>query len=123
MRHRFRRPLDFVARNTLAPRARAMRSLPTRSEALLWSALRRGQLGVRFRRQVVLGPFVVDFFAPIARLIVEVDGGIHLSRYDLDRLRDEAFTRRGLRTLRIDAELVERDLAAAVALVRAAIAH
>ena len=82
----------------------------------------RGQLGVRFRRQVVLGAFVVDFFAPSARLIVEVDGGSHRARRELDRLRDEGFTQRGLRTLRIDADLVERDPAAAIALVRDALA-
>jgi very-short-patch-repair endonuclease len=52
-----------------------MRAFPTRSEALLWQALRGHQLGVRFRRQVVLHTFIVDFLAPSVGLVVEVDGG------------------------------------------------
>jgi very-short-patch-repair endonuclease len=78
---------------------------------------------VRFRRQVVLGPFIVDLFAPAARLVVEVDGGVHRGRRDYDRLRDEWLRRRGLRVLRIDAELIERNVGAAVAAVRAALAE
>jgi very-short-patch-repair endonuclease len=121
MRTRFGRPFDFVARHTLGPRARSMRAAPTQSEALLWSALRSSQLGLRFRRQVVLGPFIVDFFAPSAHLIVEVDGSIHRQSKQIDRLRDEAFAACGLRVLRLDAALVETDLRAAIALVRAAL--
>jgi len=90
MRTRFLRPFDSVAQHTLAPRARDMRMVATESEARLWAHLRRGQLGVRFRRQVVLGPFIVDFLAPSARLIVEVDGGVHLAQQDADKRRDEA---------------------------------
>jgi BirA family biotin operon repressor/biotin-[acetyl-CoA-carboxylase] ligase len=122
MRTRFGRPYDFVARHTLAPRAREMRLTPTFSEALLWSALRSSRLGVKFRRQVVLGPFIVDFFAPSANLIVEVDGGVHLARHRIDHLRDAAFAKRALQVLRLDAALVEEDLDAAVALVQEALA-
>jgi hypothetical protein len=50
-----------------------------RSEQKLWSAIRGCRLGVWFRRQVVLGPFVADFVAPAALLIVEVDGAHHES--------------------------------------------
>ena len=98
-----------------------MRAAPTRSEELLWSALRAHQLGVRFRRQVVLGPFIVDFFSPSVNLIVEVDGGIHLARLQSDRLRDQAFAARGLRILRIHAALVDTDLDAARERVRDAL--
>jgi very-short-patch-repair endonuclease len=118
---RFGRVYDSVALHRLAPRARAMRIGPTRSEDLLWQVLRRGALGVRFRRQVVLGPFIVDFFAPSVGLVVEVDGGVHLARRDADRLRDEGLRGLGLRVLRIEASVVEQDVHVAVALVRAAL--
>ena len=121
MRSRFLRPFDSVALHTLAPRARHMRLTPTASEDILWQALRRGALGVRFRRQVILGPFVVDFFAPSHALVVEVDGDIHLDRKDVDRLRDDALGARGLRVARIDADMVEGDLAGAVGVVRRAL--
>ncbi|MBK8251153.1 MAG: DUF559 domain-containing protein [Polyangiaceae bacterium] len=57
--------------------ARRMRATPTTSEAILWEALRGSQVGVMFRRQVVIGPYIVDFCAPSVRLVVEVDGGYH----------------------------------------------
>src|SRR5512135_1457663 len=57
--------------------ARRMRKRPTRSEALLWAQLRRGKLGVRFRRQHPMLGFIVDFYCASARLVVEVDGSVH----------------------------------------------
>ena len=119
---RFGRIYDGIARQRLAPRARSMRLSPTPSEEALWAVLRRGQLGVRFRRQVLLGPFIVDFFAPAASLVVEVDGGIHRTQVHRDALRDAALHARGLRVLRIDAELVLHDVAGAIARIRSALA-
>ena len=100
-----------------------MRSSPTASEALLWQALRRSALGVRFRRQVLLGSCIVDFFAPAANLVVEVDGSIHDTalRSASDALRDQALHLLGYRVLRLRAELVEHDLVAALALIEAAL--
>ena len=61
---------------TTALRARQLRSNLTEAEIRLWSRLRRKQLdGFRFRRQQPIGPFIVDFFCPAAKLVVEVDGG------------------------------------------------
>jgi len=119
--HRFGRIYDHVARHRLAPRARSMRLAPTPSEAAMWAVLRRGQLGLRFRRQVLIASFIVDFFAPEAALVVEVDGGIHRAHVHEDALRDAALIARGLRVLHIDAEVVLRDRGAAVALVREAL--
>ena len=105
----------------LTPCARDMRKAPTRSERLLWQELSGSQLGVRFRRQVVLGRFIVDFFAPAVRLAVEVDGGVHVGRREYDAARDRALAVHGVRTLRVPAWLVEQDVAIAVARVRAAL--
>jgi very-short-patch-repair endonuclease len=121
MRRRFARRFDHVALTRLVPRAREMRAFPTRSEALLWQALREKKLGVRFRRQVVLHTFIVDFFAPSVGLVVEVDGGVHVGREPDDAERDRLLRGFGYRVVRVGAELVERDLAAAVAVVRAAL--
>ena len=71
--------------------ARQMRNNPTRAEHLLWQALRGKSLGVRFRRQQPLGPFVVDFYCSRARLVIELDGEQHASaeksRDDEERTR------------------------------------
>lgn len=57
--------------------ARALRRRTTLAEDALWRHLRKDQLGVRFRRQHGIGPFVVDFCCLPLRLVVEVDGDIH----------------------------------------------
>ncbi len=101
--------------------AHAMRSEPTWSERLLWERLSGSQLGVAFRRQVVVGGYIVDFAAPSVRLVVEVDGGYHRERERADARRDRALQRLGWRVVRVSAEGVERDTERAVAAIAAAI--
>ena len=101
-------------KDTLALHAHTMRQAPTDSEARLWRALRASQLGVAFRRQVPLLGFIADFYAPSAHLIVEVDGGYHARRVSADARRDRKLTRAGYRVVRVQAELVTRDLPAAL---------
>jgi very-short-patch-repair endonuclease len=56
-------------------RARSMRGAPTESELRLWRLLRDRRLnGVKFRRQVPVGPYIVDLLCVGAKLIVEADG-------------------------------------------------
>jgi len=94
----------------------------TESEARLWFALRARQLGPQFRRQVPLaGRYIADFCAPALRLVVEVDGGYHASKQQSDRRRDTVLAELGYRVVRVRAELVMRDLSAAVAVVRGAL--
>lgn len=107
----------------LVERARGMRHAPTATEAALWRQLSGSRLGVAFRRQVPLGRFIVDFLAPSAALVVEVDGGYHRGRAAADARRDAWLQREGYRVLRIPAALVERRLEEAVALVGRALAR
>ncbi len=79
--------------------AREMRSNPTEAEAALWQRLRRNRLdGIHFRRQALRGRYIVDFLAPKARLVVEIDGGQHGGAYDAQR--DRALQRMGYTVLR-----------------------
>jgi very-short-patch-repair endonuclease len=116
-------PHDAPSLFTLTQFARFHRKHPTRSEALLWSAVRNRQLGPRFRRQhpFAVG-FIVDFYCPSYRLVVEIDGSVHhgLEAFDVARDAELAATF-GVRVLRLPASLVERDLAVAVACVREAL--
>jgi very-short-patch-repair endonuclease len=102
-------------------RARQHRSRLTESETLLWQHIRGCRLGVWFRRQVPLGRFIVDFLAPSARLVVEVDGGYHATRPSADAQRDHQLARWGYRVVRVDAELVRKEPARAVAIIQAAL--
>lgn len=98
-------------RSTLK-RARVLRRTMTLPEVLLWQALRQRPGGLRFRRQHPAGAYVLDFFCPAARLAIEVDGEAH-ARGDQpgrDAQRDAWIARHGVRTLRVAAGDVLRDL-------------
>ncbi len=101
--------------------AHERRRHPTFSEAKLWSRLKGSQLGVGFRREFVVGRFIVDLCAPSRRLAVEVDGGYHARVAARDARRDRALVRAGWRVVRVDAELVVSDIDAAVQVVRRAL--
>src|SRR5947208_8036900 len=81
-------------------RARTLRSRLTDAERKLWYALRdRRFAGVKFRRQVPVGPYVADFLCYEARLVIEVDGGQH-AKSTKDRRRDRWFAEHAFQVLR-----------------------
>jgi very-short-patch-repair endonuclease len=75
-------------------RARELRRRMTDAERRLWRYLRRHFLGVHFRRQVPIGPYIVDFASLQRRLVLEIDGGQHLGSSD-DEVRDRWLSPRG----------------------------
>jgi very-short-patch-repair endonuclease len=106
----------------LTAHAQRMRSAPSEPERVLWQALRASQLGVRFRRQVVLHGYIVDFFAPAVRLVVESTA--HSTRQrGADKRRDRALAAAGLAVLRMPAHLVLHSAPAALRLVSEALGH
>src|SRR5687767_8245005 len=83
----------------VAPRVKKLRTFMTDVEWKLWRALRSRGVGAKFRRQIPLGRFVVDFVCFESKLVVEVDGGQHAdNRRDADR--DRYFVEQGYRVLR-----------------------
>ena len=119
MRSRFVPPKSSAV---VVTRARAMRSEATESEAALWRQLSGKRLdGVAFRRQTPVGHFVADFLAPAHNLIVEVDGAHHARRAAADARRDRKLRRWGYRVLRLDAELVLRNMSEALRRIREAL--
>ena len=85
-----------------------MRRQPVVTERLLWKLLRDRRLeGVKFRRQVPIGPYVVDFMSFRHRLILEADGPHHDPAKDAER--DAWLTQQGFRVLRFaNAEVLNR---------------
>ena len=93
-------------------------SLP---EGLLWRALKAGKLaGLKFRKQHPVGPYVLDFYCHEARLCVEVDGAGHIARWQKDERRDAWLAEKGIRTLRLSAQLVLKDIDGALRMIAAA---
>ena len=74
----------------------------TGPERLIWYALRDRRLaGWKFRRQVVIGPYIVDFYSHAASLLLEIDGDSHADRGASDRGREAWLEGLGLRVVRI----------------------
>ena len=72
----------------------------TESEKSLWFNLRNNRMGVKFKRQVPMGPFIVDFVCMEKRLIIEVDGGQHQSNQDYDHIRTKYLNTIGFKVIR-----------------------
>jgi len=92
----------------------------TDSEQILWQRLRGKQiLGVQFYRQKPIGNYIVDFLAPRAKLVVEIDGSQHLEKqnYEKDRKRDTFFAGIGLKVLRFDSRQVLKQTDAVVEVI------
>ncbi|HEY9012822.1 MAG TPA: DUF559 domain-containing protein [Devosia sp.] len=99
--------------------ARSMRSQPTDAERAMWTILRAGRLGgLKFKRQVPLARYIVDFVCFEEKLIVEIDGSQHAGAV-ADAERDAFFASEGFRTLRFwnTEVLTNRDGVARVILV------
>jgi very-short-patch-repair endonuclease len=101
----------------LKDKARQLRKNLTDSEAALWSRLRNKQLlGIQFYRQKPIGEYIVDFFAPRAKLVVEVDGSQHMEGDQAlkDRARDGYMVLLGLKVLRFNSREVLKESDAVV---------
>lgn len=91
-------------------RAKTMRKTSTLAENMLWQAIRGGKLeGFKFRRQVPLHNYILDFICFDAKLIIEVDGAQH-AESDADSKRDAFFRGEGFVTLRFWNDEIEKNL-------------
>jgi very-short-patch-repair endonuclease len=88
-----------------------LRKNMTDAERLLWSRLRRKQLNnFQFYRQRIIGDYIVDFYCPRSKLIIEVDGGQHYQDEGdrRDKVRDDYMKNLGMRIIRIsDREVLQ----------------
>jgi very-short-patch-repair endonuclease len=83
--------------------SRQLRNNMTDAERCLWSKIRARQINnLQFYRQKIIGNYIVDFYCPIAKLVIEVDGAQHYSEEGLktDAIRDEYLKSRGLKVSR-----------------------
>ena len=108
----------------LKENARALRANMTDAEQALWYRVRRKQIqGVQFYRQKPLLAFIVDFYCPAAKLVVELDGSQHVEAEHRikDQDRDAALAGLGLRVLRFDNRQVLLETDAVLAVINEAV--
>lgn len=99
-------------RNTIGQRKK-LRKNQTNAEELFWEAVRKKKvLGLRFKRQYGIGPYILDFFVAKKNLAIEIDGKIHEKEevFIKDRNKDAFLSDNGISVLRIKNELVEQNL-------------
>ena len=81
--------------------AKQLRQQQTDAEQQLWTMLRSRQLlGLKFRRQVPIGSYIVDFYCFECALVLELDGGQHLMQREYDDIRSQFLQAHGLTVLR-----------------------
>mgnify|MGYP003290397522 CR=1 FL=1 len=93
-------------------RAVQMRHVPTEAESIVWELVRANRLGVKFRRQQLIGEYIVDFYCLSHKLVIEIDGSVHdnPTQQSHDRQRDAWMTKNGYTVLRFTNEQVFDDL-------------
>ena len=96
----------------------------TEAESILWNALRGKQLGAKFRRQHVIGDFIVDFACLSHSLVIEVDGKYHFSpdQQKADELRTKILKELGFVELRFTNEEIIADIDHVLAVIKRSIA-
>ena len=98
-----------------------LRTPETRTEAMVWAALRNRQLGgFKFRRQHAVGRYVLDFYCPAAKLAIELDGPIHDSQIEQDEFRTKYLEAYGYRVIRFRNDEVINDLSSVLSRILAA---
>jgi very-short-patch-repair endonuclease len=97
-----------ITHQQLHKRARDLRNQATPAERKLWLYLSgRKLMGLKFRRQHLIGHSIVDFYCPEKKLIIEVDGGTHIDNLIYDRDREDYLHGKGYVILRfLNAEVV-----------------
>jgi len=94
-----------LARHKKIYAARELRRRQTESERVLWNEIRARKFeGAKFRRQHILKGFVVDFYCPLKKVAIELDGAIHLKQRGVDRERQELLECMGIKVLRFKNE-------------------
>ncbi len=93
---------------SLRENARRMRNNPTEAERVLWKFIRDKQLGYRFRRQLIIDDYIVDFVCLDKKLIIEVDGKYHSvgEQREFDGTRENKLRSEGYRVIRFTNEEV-----------------
>src|SRR5262245_61975041 len=105
----------------LKSRRRELRNSSTSVEAILWKSLQNRKLaGKKFRRQMSIGPYIVDFFCPECRLAIELDGAPHYRELTIeyDAKRTAYLESEGISVMRFENRVIYEDLENVLALIR-----
>jgi very-short-patch-repair endonuclease len=106
------RTMFYGAGKNTFEKAHLLRNNMTEAETLLWDKLKNKNLKVKFRRQHPIGNFIVDFYCHDLKLVIEIDGGIHLRKEinEYDKGRSHDIEKYGIMILRFTNDEIFSDL-------------
>ncbi|WP_051664056.1 endonuclease domain-containing protein [Dyadobacter crusticola] len=118
-------PMHHGAGPITFARARQLRNAETRAEKLLWERLSNKKLGVKFRRQHPISNFIVDFYCHEKKLVIEVDGSIHLlaDNIEYDKIRSDVIVEFGVSIIRFTNEDIYFRMENVIALIKQVISE
>ncbi|MBU4375218.1 endonuclease domain-containing protein [Patescibacteria group bacterium] len=93
--------------------AKEFRKSPTKSEKIMWNAIRNRQfLDLKFRRQYLINGYLVDFYCYELKLAIEIDGSVHLDEIQINKdiERQKIIEDHGIRFFRVKSEDVEYNI-------------
>jgi very-short-patch-repair endonuclease len=91
-------------------RRKELRKSPTPQESKLWFYLKGNNLGVKFRRQHGIGPYIADFYCKEKNLVVEIDGSQHIKEKEYDVERNNYIETLGIKVLRFWNSEVDKNI-------------
>lgn len=94
---------EIFNRSSEREKRKLLRNNMTEAERILWHRIRNRQIhGKRFRRQFSIGPYIADFYCPELRLVIEIDGDVHLKvdAIEYDQVRDKYITSLNIKVIR-----------------------
>lgn len=91
----------------------------TPAERILWQRIRNKQLGVKFRRQHGIGPYIVDFYCAECSFVIELDGETHFNSfaYQYDHKREAFMRSAGIRILRFTNGNIAENIEGVIAMI------
>ncbi len=105
------RPMYYGAKPVTFQAARILQKGMTHPEKLLWDHLKGKKLcGLRFRRQHPIDFFIADFYCHKLKLVIELDGAIHIGREEYDDGRSAEMEKYGIQVVRFTNKEVESDI-------------
>ena len=104
----------------LKQHARDNRHEMTKSEEVLWNALRHEIQGYRFRRQHAIGDYIVDFVCLSKKIVIEVDGGYHIRKQQIesDSIRTAYLENKGFHVIRFSNEEVNTNISGIIQTIK-----
>ena len=99
-------------------KADELRRNMTLAEDIIWDKLIARKCDFKIKPQVLIAGYIVDFYCPSRKLIIEIDGESHTNKKEYDKKRDNNLSKFGFKTIRFSNEMVFNELERVISLIK-----